>query len=112
MAFILKMNPDLMGSPGFQVTFYKRYITHRFYDLVMRNGMFSLLSVGINRHYLPVFGTPSDITYNRTLRFFHFAPDHGYVGAFDTVVIELVCEMIQGKSSFGYHEEAGGILID
>ncbi len=48
MANMFHMHPDLVGSSGFQPTFYQCYIAESFQYFIMRDGFFAMVSFGIS----------------------------------------------------------------
>lgn len=77
----------------------------------MGDGMLSLV-VGKDGHLHAVSGITADIADNGPFILFHISPDQRPVTAFCRLVEELVAEIRLGIRSLGYHQQAGGVLVD
>lgn len=77
----------------------------------MGDGMLSLV-VGEDGHLHAVSGITTDIADNGPFILLYISPDQRPVTAFCRLVEELVAEIRLGIRSLGYHQQAGGVLVD
>src|SRR6056297_4290176 len=63
--FMLHMNANLVSPACFKAHFKQREMIKAFKNFIMRYGMFTI-SIRQNRHYFPVPGGPSDVSFDGT----------------------------------------------
>src|SRR6056297_2924621 len=63
--FMLHMNANLVSPACFKAHFKQREIIKAFKNFILRDGMFTI-SISQNRHYFPVPGGPSDVSFDGT----------------------------------------------
>lgn len=115
MAEFGEMDPDLVGSAGFEAAIDKACKgfgrgPEALQNLVMGAGVFAArLDYG---HLLTVRRTAVNIAFNGACCRGHIAPDKGGIGTLNGVFLELSCKALVGRVILGSHDQATGVLVD
>ena len=109
------MDPDLVGSPGFEAAFDQGRFAWNIKGLHNPVMGYCWPARGAHRHFLAIDGCPAEGGRNHAFAAGRLSPDHRLVSALKPAVAPMgskeFAQALMGRICLGDNEKAGGVLV-